>query len=125
MSVKEAGHYRALFGDVSVSGTLAAADGDTTLIAAKTSHTIYVQRIMGWVFTDAAQNVSFESGTTAVQIGDVATSPGDSTRWDFDYGAKGYALPEGESLVANVSAAGIGLNYTIEAYQKLTALTSD
>ena len=116
-------HIRALFGDVSCSTTLTAASTDTTLITAKTSYTIYVQRIVAWISTDAAQSWSFEDTTTGKQIGEIPASPGDSTRWDFDYGAEGIPLTVSEGLEVDVSAAGLAGTIVVEAYQKLTALT--
>jgi hypothetical protein len=114
---------RALFGDVSTSATYTAASTTATLIAAKTNFTIYVQRIIVWISTDAAQSWSFQD-SSAKQCADVPSSPGDSTRWDFDYGAKGFPLTESASLTATMSAAGLAGTVVVEAYQKLTAATN-
>ena len=116
---------RALFGDVSTAATYTAVSTTATLIAAKTNFTIYVQRIIVWITTDAAQSWSFQDSTTAKQCAEVPSSPGDSTRWDFDFGARGFPLTESEGLTNTMSAAGLAGTVVVEAYQKLTALTAD
>lgn len=123
MSSKSAEHYRQFYQDISGSTALAAADGDATLVTPRnTSHTIYIQRIIVYVDTDAAQSIAFEDNNgTPKKIAEVTTSPGDETRWDFDYGAKGIPLTEGKNFVANVTAAGLGCDIVWEGYQKLTS----
>ena len=118
-------HRRALFGDVATAATYTAASTTATLIAAKTNFTLYVQRIIVWISTDAAQSWSFQDSSTAKQVAEVPASPGDSTRWDFDYGSQGIPLTESEGLTVTMSGAGLAGTVVVEAYQKLTALTSD
>ena len=115
--------YRKIHRDVSTELTFTASTGDTTLITATSaSHTIFVQRIVVWITTDAAQSLSFEdTAGTPVQIAEVTASPGDSTRWDFDYGEEGTPLTEGTNLNMNVSAAGLAGRVKVYAYQRLTA----
>ena len=116
---------RALFGDVSTAATYTVASTTSTLIAAKTNHTVYVQRGFIWISTDAAQSWSLQDSTTGKQCFEVPSSPGDSTRWEFDYGDKGFPLTESEGLTVTMSAAGLAGTVVVEAYQKLTALTAD
>src|SRR3990167_11477328 len=108
-SFKSADGYRRFYQDASTSTVVAAADSsDVPLITAKTNHTIYVQRIIVYITTDAAQSWSFEdTATTAYKVAEVTTSPGDETRWDFDYGDEVLPLTEGKDFVMNVSSAGL------------------
>ena len=119
-------NYRSFYQDISGSTTLAAAGGDATLVTVKDIyHTLYIQRIVVWISTDAAQSMSFEdSNGTPKQIAEVTTSPGDSTRWEFHFGEQGVPLTEGKDFVMNVSAAGLAGNITWEGYSKLTAVTA-
>lgn len=115
--------YRKTHRDVSTELTVTATTGDTVLITATSgSHTIFVQRIIGYVTTDAAQSIAFEdTAATPVVLATITTSPGDETRWDFDYGAEGWPLTAGTNLNMNVSAAGLAGNVKVYAYQRLTA----
>lgn len=122
MSFKSADGYRRFFQDASTDATLTASSGDTTLITARsTSHTIWVQRIIAYITTDAAQSWAFEDSTTGKKIAEVTSSPGDETRWDFDFGDEGIDLTIGENLVLNASAAGLAGHVKVYAYQKLSA----
>lgn len=115
--------YRKVNRDVSTELTMAAATGDTVLITATSaSHTIFVQRIIAYITTDAAQSWSFEdTAGTPVQVAVVTTSPGDDTRWDFDFGEEGLPLTEGTNLNLNVSAAGLAGRIKVYAYQRITS----
>lgn len=121
MSFLSADGMRRFYQDASTELTVAAGTGDTTLITVRNAnHTIYVQRIIGWISTDAAQSISFEdTADTPYQIAEITTSPGDSTRWDFDYGDEGLPLTKGKNLNMNVSAAGLAGSVKVYAYQKL------
>ncbi len=123
---KTAADYRCFYQDISGNLTVAAATGDTTLVTAKDIyHTIFIQRIIVYVTTDAAQSASFvDSNGTPKKIAEVTTSPGDETRWDFDFGDAGVPLTEGKNFVLDVSAAGLAGIVTWEGYSKLTAVTS-
>ena len=125
-NLKGAEGYRRFYQDISGDTTLAAAGGDATLVTVKDIyHTIYIQRIVVYVDTDAAQSISFEdSNSTAKKIAEVTTSPGDETRWEFTYGERGIPLTEGKNFLLNVSAAGLGADIVWEGYSKLTAVTS-
>lgn len=126
MTNKSAEGYRRNYQDISGNLTVAAATGDTTLVTVKDIyHTIYIQRIVVYVTTDAAQSASFvDSNGTPKKIAEVTTSPGDETRWEFFYGEQGVPLTEGKNFVLDVSAAGLAGIVTWEGYQKLTAVTS-
>lgn len=123
MSFKSADGYRRFYQDASMQFTRTAGEGDLTLIAAKANHTTYVQRIIVYITTDAAQSWSFEDDNgTPKKIAEVTTSPGDETRWDFDFGDIGVPLTEAKDLELNVSAAGLAGHGEVYAYYKLTAV---
>jgi len=126
MSSDEYGMQRTFFQDVSTNLTVGAATGDTTLISVRNAaHQIFVQRIIAFITTDAAQSWSFEDDAgTPVQIAEIPASPGDSTRWDFDFGAMGAPLTAGKDLELNVSAAGLAGHIEVYAYQRLTPNTA-
>jgi len=84
-----------------------------------TSHTIYIQRIIVWIKTDAAQSLAFQdSNATPKEIAKVTTSPGADTRWDFDFGDRGVALTAGKDFKAVFSAAGLAGTIVFFGYQK-------
>jgi hypothetical protein len=89
-----------------------------TIETVKTGYTIYVQRIIVWIKTDAAQSITFQddNGTPKV-VCKVPTSPGADTRWDFDFGPKGVPLTAAKSLTATFSAAGLAGHITWVGYQ--------
>lgn len=126
MAMDDYGQYRTFFQDVSTSVTIAAATGDTTLISVRNAaHQIFVQRIIAFITTDAAQSWSFEDDAGApVQIAEIPASPGDSTRWDFDFGPEGAPLTAGKDLELNMSAAGLAGHIEVYAYQRLTPNTA-
>lgn len=116
--------YRNTYQDISGEKNWLAATDDSTLVSVKNaSYTLYIQRIIVWISTDAAQSMSFEdSANTPVQIAEIPASPGDSTRWDFDFGDEGLPLTEGKDFKAMVSAAGLAGQIKWYGYQKLTAV---
>ena len=124
--MKDAQSYRTFYQDISGDTTLAAAGGDATLVTVKdVYHTIYIQRIVGYITTDAAQSIAFEdSNGTPKKIFEITASPGDETRWEAYFGDRGVALTEGKNFVLNVSAAGLAGHFEWEGYSKLTAVTS-
>lgn len=111
-----------------ISGSLAVAatDGDQTLVTARgTAFTLFITRIVVWISTTAAQSWSFEdSNSSPKQIAEVTASPGDSTRWDFDFGPRGVPLTEGKNFLLNVSAAGLAGHIEWYGYQKQTSNTN-
>lgn len=116
---------RSFYQDISGTLIVAAATGDTTLVTGKANQTIYIQRIVVYITTDTAQSFSFEdSNGTPRQVAVVTTSPGDDTRWDFDFGGDGMPLNEGKNFLLNVSAAGLAANIAWEGYMKLTAVAA-
>lgn len=124
MSTSAAG-YRKHYQDISGSLAVTASTDDTTLVAAKTNHTIFVQRIIFYVTTDAAASMSFEdSNGTPLQGANIPASPGDDTRWDFDFGDRGFPLTEEKGFVMNVSATGLAGNLVWEGYSKRTKVAA-
>lgn len=120
---KSAAGYRKHYQDISGQTTIGAADGDTTLLTARSaSHTIYIQTIEVFISTDAAQSWSFEdSASSPVALGSVPTSPGVGWRRVCDYEDSGLPLTEGKNLVLNVSAAGLAGRVKWTGYSKLTS----
>jgi len=109
--------------NVSLSYTFLAATDYTTAtakIAAKTGHTIYIQRIVLAVTTDNAATQTFQdSASTPILAAKSKASPGlGPIEWDF--GPEGFALTEGKSLDHKMSAAGMAGSVTITAYRKRT-----
>ena len=115
-------YFRKIHRDVSTELTFTASTDDTVLITATSaSHTIYVQRIIGYITTDAAQSIAFQdTAGTPVKIAEITTSPGDETRWDFDFGEEGTPLTVGTNLNMNVSATGLAGHVKVYAYQRIT-----
>ena len=117
---------RRVYKDVSRSIVMVAADGDQdAFLAKRANHRIWIQRIIGYVTTDAAQSIAFQDDAgTPLVVATITTSPGDETRWDFDYGDVGFPLGENQDLDINVSAAGLAGNITVIAYQAPSAVYS-
>ncbi len=125
MANRDAADYRRIYKDISGHLDLAAATGDTTLATVRgTAYTIYIQRVIMYVTTDAAQNISFEDSTGARKLFEVTTSPGDETRWDGYFGEQGIPLTAGANFVANLSAAGLAGQITWEGYDRQTGVIS-
>lgn len=123
---RSAAALRRIFSDISGSLTATTTTDDTTLVAAKASHTIYIQRIIAYITTDAAQSWAFEDNNgTAKSVAKVTTSPGVDTRWDFDFGDTGIPLTEGKAFVLNVSAVGLAGTIQWSGYRKLTGTNVD
>lgn len=108
----------------SASGALQFTAAQTTLTieTIKTStvstYKMYIQRIIVWIKTDAAQSITFQDDNGApVIIAKVTTSPGADTRWDFDFGQAGTPLTLGKSLTATFSAAGLAGHMEWYGYQ--------
>ena len=122
--IGDAGWYRNVYQDISGELTVAAATDDTTLVTARGSiHTIFIQQIIFYVTTDAAQSMAFtDSAGTPVQVAEIPASPGDNTRWNFEYGEEGLPLTEGTNFLMNVSAAGLAGRLKWYGYQKQTGI---
>lgn len=119
------GWYLAQYSDKTATAVVAAADTATleNVVAVKSAnHTIYVQRIILSVITDAAQSLTFQDDAgTPVIIAKSAASPGLGVEVVADFGPKGYALTAGKNLDVVISGAGLACKVSIEAYEKLTA----
>jgi hypothetical protein len=117
---------RAFNRDLSLSGTFAAAAtglaGACTVPAAK--YTIYVQRIVFDVTTDAAQSMTFQdSAGTPVVIATIPASPGVGPQ-TFDFGNEGIPLTLGKNLDIATSGAGLAGRYQISAYAQINPGTA-
>lgn len=121
-ALKRRRNYR----DETLDKQMTATDDDQTLISVKNvNYTIYIQRIIAYITTDAAQSWNFkDSNGTPKSIAKVTTSPGADTRWDFDFGDEGVPLNQGKDFLLDVSAVGLAGNIHVEAYQRLTAVTN-
>ena len=112
---------RQVFKDMSRTATVVAADTSTELVdflAARANHRIWVQRIIVYITTTASQSMTFQDdAVTPLIIATVPSSPGDETRWDFDFGPVGVALGENVNLDIVLSAAGLAGHVQIYAYQ--------
>ena len=122
------GFYRTMFRDKTTTFVVAAADSATkedVIAPRNTSHTVYVQRIVLSVITDAAQSLTFQDDAgTPVLIAKSAASPGLGVEVVADFGPVGYALTEGKNLDIVISGAGLACKGVIEAYEKLTAVVT-
>lgn len=94
---------------------------DTTqdaFLTKRANHRIWVQRIIGYITTDAAQSITFQDDAgTPLVVFTITTSPGDETRWDADYGDVGFPLGENQDLDIVLSSAGLAGNIIVYAYQ--------
>ena len=110
--------------DVSSKTVLVVAAADTatvTLATAKTGWTIFVQRIMVTILTDAAQTLSFkDSAGTPVVINTTDSSPGAGAQYIWDFGSNGKPLTEAKNLTMVISGAGLAAHYQFEAYMRQT-----
>lgn len=123
MALNNAAGFRRFHQDISGELAVVAATDDTTLVTVRsTSHTIYIQKIIFYVTTSAAQSISFEdSNASAKQIFEIAASPLDNTEFSVDYGDEGVPLTEGKDFKMMVSAAGNAGMLKWYGYQRLTA----
>ena len=125
---RSAAWYRTQYTDKSVRRTVVAADVDAqhanVIVPKSSKHTVYIQRILMAVTTDAAQTITFQDDSGAPVVGKSKASPGLGLHVVADHGAEGMPLGEGESLDMIFSAAGPAGIVTIEAYEKLTGTRS-
>jgi hypothetical protein len=115
------------FTDVSTDTLLGTGDNlsvtPRVLIANKAGWTLYVQKIAVNVTTTNAATQQFRSITTDEVIAGTPASPALGVIL-FDFGADGYALPEGEGLELSNSGAGLGAAIAVQAYYRRTATFS-
>lgn len=119
---KDYAELRARYQDKTTDRVIAT--GDTTvaaLIAGRANYTLFIQKIVIDVTTDAAQSLILrDTNGTPKTIFSLPASPGTGP-FGRDFGAEGMPLTEGKDLSAVLSAAGLGMNIHIEAYLKPTA----
>lgn len=115
--------YRKHYQDISGQLVFTTATDDTTLVTARNANsTIYIQRIVVYITTDAAQSIVFEdSNSSPRKVFEVSTSPGDETRWEYYSSDEGFALTEGKNFVMNVSATGLAGHVVWEGYTRITS----
>lgn len=124
--------YKRQYTDKTTDFVAVAATDDTTLISAKSAgHTLFIQKITVNITTYSAKTWTFkDSAGTPVPIGHISIPaaavalPSESNSMVIDFGPKGLALTVGTNLLLDVSAAGAAGAIHIEAYEKLTAVTS-
>jgi hypothetical protein len=124
MLLSTASDYRHFYQDVSGELNVTATTDDTELVTVRdTKHTLFIQRIIFYVTTDAAQTMGFQDdNTTPKKVAEIPSSPGDESRWDFDYGEEGIPLTEGKNFEMAVSAVGLAGQLKWYGYQKLTGV---
>ncbi len=107
------------YSDVSASVVVATGDSATkTPIALKTGYSIFIQRILVSVTTDAAQSLTFQDNAgTPVVAAKTKVSPGLGPIL-YDFGPDGFQLTESKELDIVISGAGLGAAVQIQAYQK-------
>lgn len=104
----QATYLRQYFQDISGSRQIAVTDtGTLNLKAARAGHTHYIQRVIVYITTDFAASIIFRDSSGTVKVCEVPSSPGDETRWDFDFGALGVPITQAEAFVAVISGAGL------------------
>lgn len=110
---------REVFQDMTKAITLVATDTtQDAFLAKKANYTIWVQRIVVWISTSAAQSMTFQDDAgTPLVVAVVPSSPGANTRWDFDFGPVGRPLGENQDLDITLSAAGLAGSVIIYAYR--------
>lgn len=122
MAELSAANFRRWNEDISGSLTFSAAAVTSTIKTVRNANsTIYVQRVIVYITTDAAQSLTIQDSAGKV-LCSVTVSPGANTRWDFPLGGdKGVPCGEGASLTATFSAAGLAGTLSWEGYQRLTS----
>ena len=119
MSARDAGWYRKIYQDISGSLVFINTTDDTTLVTVRDSrHALYIQEIIVYITTDAAQSLIFEDSND-YEIFQVTTSPGDSTVWRFNGGDEGVKLGTGYNFRVDMSAVGLAGTIRWYGYQKL------
>lgn len=122
MSSRNAAWYRRTHRDASASGSVAAATaGVTDAVAVKDgAHQIFVQRIFVQIHTSAAQTITFQDDNgTVVKVANIPASAPVGSQYEFNFGARGFALTVGKNLDIS-GTAGPAYAYVIEAYQRQT-----
>jgi hypothetical protein len=118
------GWYRAQYSDKTTIKQILASDSGTfdAVIAPKSvNHSVFVQRIIFNVTTDAAQTLTFQDGAgSPVVIAKSPASPGLGIEIVADFGPQGIQLTRGEELDIVISAAGLAGQINLEAYERLT-----
>ncbi len=127
MSVQNKDH-RTYFTDISTSLNLLATDTPTTvgaaLVAGKTNHTIYIQRIKVHVRTAAAQALTFQDNALTPKI--IAVLPASAAAGDIHTlldTEEGVPLTEGKQLDLT-GVAGVAGMITIEGFRKASGVMS-
>lgn len=126
--MERAAWFRSYFQDISGSRQVAAADsGNITLKAARTGHTHFIQRVIVYITTDFAASMVFrDDNGTPVKVCEVPASPGDETRWDFDFGERGMPLTEAKAFILALSGAGLAGHVEWQGYCKQSStMTAD
>lgn len=99
--------------------------GQSTLVPAKTLHTIWLQRVHVHVASGlAGVTWSIEDSAGNKITGDLVTTPSptqDPIAAEFDFGPEGVPLTAGSNLLFIPSATGARGTITWDAYQKLSS----
>lgn len=100
--------------------SMVAADTTKTIVAARTSHTLYIQKLTYVPTTVAAQAITLQDTTTGNKYGLIPASQ--ATPYTLDFGEQGIPVTAGEGLKGVPASAGPAGNFVFEGYQKLTSV---
>jgi hypothetical protein len=111
---------RLIFQDVSVQvSAVAGVDPATTsLIAAKDEHTIVLRKITCIITTAAAKFWSFRTSNGTPVVLALLEASKDEGQYVFEFGEKGYTIPENEALVLATDGAGVAGIIIVDAHRR-------
>ncbi len=120
-NARSAEWYRNIYRQRSVSGAVVAGSaGAAAIIAAVTGFTVWIQKVVIVITTDAAQTITVQdTAGTPIHVLEIPASAGDGSVHTVDFGARGYALTADKGLDIS-GTAGPAYAYVIEAYQRQT-----
>jgi hypothetical protein len=111
--------YQAVYEPIQYSATFsAAATGTTQVVAAKASHTAYIQSILVSVTTGAAQTYTFQDDSATKVLAKTKATSVQGDAYLYDFGPSGFPLTSAEGLDMVISGAGTAGAVHIEGYYK-------
>ena len=125
MSISASGfrkHYQKISGNLIVATTT----DDTTIVAAVTNHTIYLQKVYVSI-TGASAGKTWtldDNAGTPRQLAGPWPTDTDGSHFEADYGSEGVPCTQGQALLFNVSATGAAGVVTWEGYIKRTGVAA-
>ncbi len=124
MPLSTAADFRRIYSNISGSRTFTASGDDVTLVAAPADSkmSIFIQKVIVYITTDAATTIVFSDSSATVKIFEILASIGDEVRWEWDGGDEGVPLTVAESFIMNHSAAGMAGTVKWYGYKRRTAV---